>query len=71
MKMIASKLLAQTRKSGGEATTYGNEGFVKGSVYENADFQAYGNLFISLQSLSLQAWRLQAKIWMFWLAAWK
>ena len=42
MKSIASRQLAKTLKSGPEAAKPGNEGFVKGSPYENGHFQAAG-----------------------------
>ena len=59
MIIISSRPLAQTWKSGCEATAHGNEGFVKGS-HETMPSK---HKEISLQTLCLQAWRLQAKIW--------
>ena len=40
MKSMVSRQLAKTLKSGPEAAKPGNEGFVKGSPYENRHFQA-------------------------------
>ena len=40
MKIISSRPLAQTWKSGCEAIAHGNEGFVKGPPHETDAFQA-------------------------------